>query len=275
MRSRQIAGRHLGWSAADLATKPYARFYNPIMSPLSAHASEALVRGPVADEMLPTLAAAPAVMFGTTYQLEDAYTLTAEGGMCVHTRTDMPGVTPAMIDWWFGWHGDEAAKYKLWHPQAHVHVQWLKPVPENATGRARYVGHTSIVDEFIGEGMIRGAIRFVEPHTLGFTDKSLDDPEEATIVCARTGLADLPVDAGYLAHHVRRTREGSEMRSRFWFGGPHVAGRGGPLSQIQATLAKTLNRFTDRDARNLVSHCAQEMQHLATFLPALHAEFAP
>ena len=271
MRSRQIPGRYLGWSANDLATKPYARFYNPQMAPLPAHALEALARGPVADAMLPSLEDSPAAMFGKEAVLENAYTLTADGGMRVNILTDMPGVTPAMIDWWFGWHGDEAAKYKLWHPQAHVHVRWLKPVPESAKGRARYVGHTSIVDEYIGEGMIRGAIRFVEPKSLGFTDTSLDDPAQATIVCARTGLADLPVDVGHLAHHVRRTAQGSEMRSRFWFGGPHVAGRGGPLASVQATLAKSFNRFTDRDARNLLSHCAQEMQHLATFLPALHA----
>lgn len=56
-------------------------------------------------------------------------------------------------------------------------------------------------------------------------------------------------------------------------GGPHVAGRRGPLASLSAQLAKTFNRFTDRDARNLLSHCAQEMQHLATFLPALHAAF--
>lgn len=273
MRSRQISGRHLGWSAADLATKPYARFYNPHMAPLPAHALEALTRGPVADVMLPTLKDSPAAMFGKEPVLEDAYTLTADGGMRVNILTDMPGVTPAMIDWWFGWHGDDAAKYKLWHPQAHVHVQWLAPRPAGAKGRARYIGDTSIVDEYIGEGMIRGAIRFVEPRLLGFTGKSLDDPNEATIVCARTGLADLPVDVGYLAHHVRRTAQGSEMRSRFWFGGPHVAGRGGPLSSVQAKLAKTFNRFTDHDARNLLSHCAQEMQHLASFLPALYAAF--
>jgi hypothetical protein len=65
----------------------------------------------------------------------------------------------------------------------------------------------------------------VPPASLGFTDRSLDDDSRATIVCARIGLGDAPIDIGYLAHHVRAVAGGSEMRSRFWMGGRHVAGR--------------------------------------------------
>ena len=61
------------------------------------------------------------------------------------------------------------------------------------------------------------------------------------------------------------------MRSRFWMGGRHVAVRGG-------------NRLTDRaarpvaarqlpDPRDLMVHCAQEISHLAGFLPAIYARF--
>jgi hypothetical protein len=186
----------------------------------------------------------------------------------------MPGVTPAMIDWWFGWHSDSPERYKLWHPQAHVHATWLSSPASATRGRARYVGQTSIVDEYIGSNLIRAAIRFVSPKTLGFTDPSLNDPEAATIVCARTGLADLPVDVGYLAHHVRRTATGSEMRSRFWLGGPYAGGRNGPLGAVLARTARLVLRLTEADARALLVHCAEEMQHLASFLPALYESCA-
>ena len=33
-RSKPLAGRHLGWSEADRAGKPYARFLNPELAPL-------------------------------------------------------------------------------------------------------------------------------------------------------------------------------------------------------------------------------------------------
>jgi len=109
--------------------------------------------------------------------------------------------------------------------------------------------------------------------SLGFADPSLDDPEQATIVCARTGLGDLPIDVGYLAHHVRRTAGGSEMRSRFWIGGPYAAGRNSALGTVMAQAARLLMRPSETDARALLVHCAEEMQHLARFLPALYAEF--
>jgi hypothetical protein len=176
-----------------------------------------------------------------------------------------------MIDWWFGWHGDAAAKYKLWHPQAHVHVAWRDRPPTGATGRGLYVGQTSLVDEYIGSDLIRGAIQFVQPASLGFTDPSLADDSRATIVCARLGLGDAPVDIGFLAHHVRAVPGGSEMRSRFWMGGRHVAGRN-LAGGLAATLARRVLKLTEGDARALLVHCAQEMPHLAGFLPTLHEE---
>jgi hypothetical protein len=273
MRSKPIAGRHLGWTDSDRATKPYARFLDPQLAPLPAHILDALHRGPVAEPLLPPIDAAAENLFATATVLENGFALTADSAMLVAARTDMPGVTPAMIDWWFGWHSDSPERYKLWHPQAHVHAAWLSPPPAGTRGRARYVGQTSIVDEYIGSNLVRAAIRFVAPATLGFEDPSLDDPQQATIVCARTGLSDLPIDVGYLVHHVRRTATGSEMRSRFWIGGAYAAGRGGLAGKFIARAARLVMRPTEADARALFTHCAQEMQHLAGFLPALHAEF--
>ena len=109
--------------------------------------------------------------------------------------------------------------------------------------------------------MIRAAIRFVEPASLGFADPSLDDPEQATIVCARTGLGDLPIDVGYLAHHVRRTAGGSEMRSRFWIGGPYAAGRNSALGTVMAQAARLLMRPSETDARAALVHCAEELAY--------------
>jgi hypothetical protein len=272
MRSKPIAGRHLGWSDADRATKPYARFFNPQLAPLPPHICDALDRGPVPEPLLPPFKAAAENLFGTAPVLEDGFALASDGAMRVAARTDLPGVTPAMIDWWFGWHSDSPERYKLWHPQAHVHAAWLSPPAVGTRGRARYVGCTSLVDEFIGGNLIRAAIGFVNPRTLGFTAPSLDDPHTATIVCARTGLGDFPIDVGYLAHHVRRTAAGSEMRSRFWIGGPYAAGRS-PLGAVMARVAQLVMRPTEADARALFVHCAEEMQHLASFLPALYREF--
>ena len=267
--SKPISGRYLGYRAADHAL-PYARFFNPNLAPLAPHVCAALDRGGVPDLLLPDIDQAAQNLFGDAPVLEDGFVLTKDGGMRVSVRTDMPGVTPAMIDWWFGWHGDAPAKYKLWHPQAHVHVGWRDPPPSGASGRALYVGQTSLVDEYIASDLIRGSIRFVPPASFGFTDPRLDDDSQATIVCARIGLGDAPIDVGYLAHHVRAVPGGSEMRSRFWMGGKHVGGRN-LIGGLAAGLAKRVLRLTEGDARALLVHCAQEMPHLAAFLPELYA----
>lgn len=52
-------------------------------------------------------------------QTENGYGILGDGSMQVSVRTDMPGVTPAMWAWWFGWHGSDTRRYKLWHPRAH------------------------------------------------------------------------------------------------------------------------------------------------------------
>jgi hypothetical protein len=90
-------------------------------------------------------------------------------------------------------------------------------------------------------------------------------------ICARLGSGDIPVDVGWLVHHVRPTPGGAEMRSRFWMGGRHVA-----LRVRKSLVDKALRPIAARqlpDPRDLMVHCAQEMNHLAAFLPALYRRF--
>jgi hypothetical protein len=94
----------------------------------------------------------------------------------------MPGVTPAMWAWWFGWHGSDARRYKLWHPRAHASAQW-----SDGGGDGRYVGRTSVVREYLGSAYTKAAIQFVEPPVLG-----LEPNGGEVAVCARLGSADLP-----------------------------------------------------------------------------------
>ena len=140
MRSKPIAGRHLGWSEADRATKPYARFLDPDIQALPDDIRHALDRGPLPEPLLPAHDAAAPSLFGQAAAIENGFALAADGAMIVAARTDLPGVTPAMIDWWFGWHSDSPERYKLWHPLAHVHAAWLSPPPQGTRGRARYIG---------------------------------------------------------------------------------------------------------------------------------------
>ncbi len=262
---------HLGLGAAELEGKPYARFWRPAMAPLAAHVREALLVGPVAEPLLPRLEDVAGMLEGGDGPLEDGFGFARDGAAVIACRTAMPGCAPSMVDWWFGWHGAEPQRYKLWHPRAHVHAAWDAPDAPGSTGRARYVGRTSFVDEYVGSRMNHVTIRFVRPVELGLDEARLD-PEVATAVCARIGFAAAPVDLGWLVHHVRRVPGGAEMRSRFWLGGRHAGVRAGVLGPAASWVARKVKRATLADCAALLVHCAQEMSHLAGFLPALHPE---
>lgn len=265
--------RHLGMQPGELEGKPYARFWNPQMAPLPEPAREAIARGPVAEPLLPPLAAAARAIESAECVLENGYSLAAGGRLRIAIRTVMPHVVPAMVDWWFGWHSDEPQRYKLWHPRAHVYAEWATAVVPGTTGRARYVGQTSCVDEYIGSTLGRYHIRFLRPRELQLDESLLADPRQATAVCARVGFANMPFDFGYLLHYVSAIDGGAEMRSRFWIGGEHVAARrGGIVGDMAASAAGWLMRPGPADAAALLVHCSQEMSHLASFLPELYAE---
>ena len=265
--------RHLGMRPGDLDGKPYAGYWNPQMAPLPERAREALAHGPVAAPLLPPLAFAAKSIETPDGGLENGFCLAAGGALHIAIFTDMPGVSPEMVDWWFGWHSDEPERYKLWHPRAHVHAEWRQPPAPAARGRDRYVDCVSCVDEYIGSEMGSYAIRFVPPGELGLDEGRLSDPKQATAVCARVGFANIPFDFGYLAHYVSRAERGVEMRSRFWIGGLHTAARrGGIAGDLAVAVVRRFMKPTASEGSALLVHCSQEMSHLASFLPRLFAE---
>ena len=263
---------HLGYTDQERASSPYASFYRPDMAPLAEPVREALLTGGVAHALLPPISEASSLQASGYWPVETGYTQAPKGAMRVFVLTPMPGVTPAMWDWWFAWHGAEAQRYKLWHPRAHVHAAWS----DGRSDLNHYVGRTSNVVEFVGAARLDLTIRFVPPATLGFDEARLKAAGE-TAICARCGLAGTPMETGWLVHHVRPVPGGSEMRSRFWLGGDQVRPRSlsGPLAALIGAAARRLAPLSATQASDLLVHCAQEMSHLATVLPQLHAAFGP
>ncbi len=243
---------YLGYRGDDADTD-FGSFFREEMAPLPRHVVQALEHGPQAGPVLPDFEDRLAEQ--GYQQTENGYGSLADGGFTVAVRTDMPGVTPQMWQWWFGWHGCDPRRYKLWHPRAHVSARWRDGRDEQA-----FVGRTSVVHEYLGSQLTSAAIQFVEPSVLGHA---------GVAITARLGSPDLPVDIGWLVHQVRPTADGAEMRSRFWMGGRHVALRAAPSPADRALRPVAARRLPD--PRDLLVHCAQEMNHLAGFLPELHA----
>jgi hypothetical protein len=176
-----------------------------------------------------------------------------------------------MWDWWFGWHGCEAQRYKLWHPKAHVEARWADGGSQEA-----YIGRTSMITEYLGSGLRQAAISFVRPSAMGFDESRLAAQGEV-VICARIGIPRTPLKGGWLLHQLRPVDGGSEMRSRMWLGGENAA-MGDSANAISRGLMWVLRPITKLLLPNpaeLLVHNAQEMAHLAGFLPELYAAFGP
>lgn len=261
---------YLGYREDDAKT-PFAKFFTPEMAPLPRHVVEALEHGPQGAMALPSFDDAARVADDGYQQTENGYGVLDDGGYQVSVRTDMPGVTPAMWSWWFGWHGCDTRRYKLWHPRAHLRAAWKDGDDTGRRGAQRYTGRWSLISEYIGSTMLNGAIQFVDPASMGCPP----DDDRAVAICARLGSSEAPVDVGWFIHHVRSTPDGAEMRSRFWMGGRHIEVRNVPgvASRAVRPIASRVLGNAETGARNLMVHCAQEMNHLAAFLPKLHEAF--
>lgn len=244
--------------------------YRRPLAPMSGMARSAHARGVVASEFPPAELAGQVLIAQRDAHGDGVYRST-DGRALILCTTPMPGVTPAMIDWWFGWHLPDSERYRLWHPTAHVRARVREDRSHLRDDRARYIDNVSYVDEYIGRALKRLAIAFEPPAGFGLSGL---DTMAATAICARTTDRVLASEGGCLVHLVVPTAEGAEMRSAFWLGS--VQNRLPVLGALVNVIANTgpVRRLAvgDRFVLDLFQHCAEEMQHLAGFLPELHAE---
>ncbi|MBK9177980.1 MAG: hypothetical protein IPM45_00170 [Acidimicrobiales bacterium] len=234
------------------ASAPHARYYRWDLPPLPRRYLAAMEDGETPAGPGLTADRLTDLLEPDHLPVETGIARSDHGELCVAVWTPWPGTTPAMIDWWFGWHTTETDRYKLWHPQAHVYAQArfdLADVPD-LSHRQRYVGNTSWVDEYVGPLLTRLAISFHDPADLGIPYDALEASGHGTAVCAEVNDSDTGQHLAHLVHAVRRTDYGSEMRSRFFFpaGTPDLLGP------------------------PMLEHCATEMLNLAEFLPRLFVD---
>jgi hypothetical protein len=240
---------HLGiWrDEHDDLTRRFFRWDVPDLPPEVRVAASAGVR---TDVVGPNLSTMSDLLQPGYLPFETGVAHGPQSELCVAVLTDWPGTTPAMVDWWFGWHITASERYKLWHPQAHLFSQarFDRSSIEGLTDRQRYLGNTSWVDEYIGPFATQLAISFRDPAEIGFTSEAMDAAGIGTVVVAETTDRTYGHHLSHLVHVVRHTATGSEMRSRFVLpaGTPEFVGGA------------------------LLDHCWTEMSHLATFLPDLH-----
>ena len=216
----------------------------------------------------------------TTGVLDDGYSgfetgvdRQANGVYIVRALTRMPDVKAEMVRWWFSDYLQTTAHYKLWHPTAHLWMDWENKKPGEIIGAAHLVHETLGADPAIHK--LR--IQFVEP--TDFLSDWRDGPGKIAI-CARAGALEEPMNVSTMCHIVRDTAFGAEMRSVFWMG--HVSKRAqvsgsnktvwSPEGMIANTWLVRHILINEEMAMNLMTHAIEEMGTLADLLPDLHAE---
>lgn len=254
-------------------TLDLSSFRRPMMD-IPARVEAAIAKGVLSGPDLP-FSHASRLLGPEGDGFQDAVLRNSDGMLVVCCLTDMPGNTPEMWDWWFGWHGVSSDRYRLWHPEDHVWSGVSEDRRALADLRERYVGVDSYVDERIASPqVVKLTISFRKPSSFGLNEEMVD--QLGTAVCARVGFRGTPLNTGRLIHLIRRTPTGAEMISRFWLGDIEVqvpvAGRF--LTPLLNSRARRMKLLPDEVGLNLLRHCAKEMNHLAGILPELHREFA-
>ncbi len=210
--------------------------------------------------------------------LENGFAQLADGQTLVAVRTDMPACTGAMFEWWMGWHYMEPQRYKLWHPRAHLENGTLEMRGDDPSlsDREKYLT-THHVSEYLGERLYKIRITFVEPRELFGEGADLAAGGTTALVCGRVDLQQAPIRIGWLIHQIRERDGATEMRSRFWLGKPQMSRGSSDDLRNKLLGASWFRRLVVPSdlGRQMVIHCATEMNHLARFLPELFALYHP
>lgn len=268
--------KYLGMKEGDLDGKPYAKYWNPEMQPVQEHVRKALVHGVEAAELGFEVTGANQLLDRGYLPLENGFTRLDSGQIFVAALTRMPGVTAEMIDWWFGWHPMETQRYKLWHPRAHQAIRAGKMIGDDPdiADRGKYLNNPNYITEYVGSESMDIVITFAEASD--FLDVGrFAEARVGTAICGTVGYQNKPVNFGLLIHLIRETSEGCEMRSRFWLGDISITWlpERGLLNRIAGSKTVAKHALPLTTGRDMTVHCAMEMNHLASFLPNLYADY--
>ena len=242
---------------------PEAKYYTTNMAPIPYKVMESYNSGPV--DPIHSLA-----YENINKMLKPGY-LAVENGYCitddyigfVACLTDFPDTKPEMFDWWFWWHQVRDIRYKIWDPKDHGGVSIKFPeklIDKTLTAQQKYLNNISYAYERLHGEFITVEIDFVEPEKFGFDNSKLKKADVGPVICAKVGISGMPIKPVAMLHFIRKTSCGCEMRSRFWLG-----------QFVEKNIRKEF--FGLETAKGTMLHCAEEYNHLASFLPQIYNEW--
>ena len=273
---------YVGMRPGDLEGKPYAKFYNPNMAPLSDHTVKAIAHGPHAPQLGFPVSECARLLEPGYLPLENGFTQLSTGQTFVASLTQFPRCEGKEFDWWMAWMTMEPQRYKLWHPHSHMSCQAERLIADdpNLPEDEKRLYNRNFTYEYIGNQVFAGWITHYDPAEF-FDPEELENSGTTAIMCGPIGPIDKPdVCTGMLFHQFRKTEYGCEQRSRYWMGGlviPEVQERGIMEQFIAAEKQGPVKEAilpVEFGALNL-AHDGMEFPHLASFLPDLYAMYHP
>jgi hypothetical protein len=250
--------------------RPYAKYYHKEMAEIPAADLEKVNAGPVDPAKATTVQSRNELMKPGYLEVETGYTVMPDGSGFAATLVRMPGVTPAMLDWWFNWHPLEGLRYAMWCPVAHTDISVKDPARHlDSSGvplQERNYGSTHYPVEGFNVASSQGvAIEFFSPRDFGLDLDMFKEPEISRAYCANVILDMLKTPFNVFFHAIREIEGGVEYRSRYWLG--YTMKKGVP-KRVKRPLPFKMSDL----ARNNCLHSLIEYNNLASFLPQLYEE---
>jgi phloretin hydrolase len=246
------------------ATAELGAYLERPLTPPATDALAAVERGPMDAADVLAIADVDRLLDPAPVAVETGWCWLPDGVAYVAARTEMPGVSSEMVEWWFDWHPRDPLRYRIWHPPGHTSNAVDLPDTPQAKKHWHAVHHPV---EDVGTGAAHARIAFLPPTEVGFSTDALDDPRVAAIVAGFVGDDRSRLRHSRMVHVWLREGDGTVLRSRFWMG---------------AELPRLLNRpFVRRRALPrrlppaLARHCLEEYANLAALLPELYARYGP
>ena len=245
---------------------PYAKYYFRDMPPIPQEKLD-IWHGPMADPALAThIERRNDFLDDGKVALEVGFTVAPNGTGFVANSTFMPGVTPEMFDWWFGWHSvGPDLRYKIWDRDDHYYARAMDPdyvLDPNVPNSQKTWGVTHDISEDIGLGVDPLKLSFKKPSDLGYDMSKIGTPSCATMVCA-VGVSGSPA---VMTHKAVAAEGGIWFKSHFWMGyGQNERGELIKLVPDGAAIPELVPRA-------LFGHNIKEFGNLAAILPELYAE---
>ena len=246
----------------------YAKYYDLPIAPIPAEKLAILQAGPMNPKDALAIERRNDLFLPGYLPCEIGYCIMPDGTGFIANRTDMPGVTPEMFEWWFAWHALEDLRYRIWDPEDHFYARQQnreKVLDSSVPMRERTWGTVHEVLEDIGGGTEKLILDFQYPRALGYDEEKVGTSACASMMCA---FVYSPQPGGMVAimtHMVREIKGGVELRSRFWIGWGLADG------EVRKLLPEGVQAPLDA-VKGLFAHNLKEYGQLATILPKVYAE---